>query len=108
MLHLKLSLCDVTNFLQVNTPNGVVQGKIEQIRHNREVVSFLGVPFGEPPIGDLRFRPPQMVKPWSGVYQATEPAKACIQGRDEVYVSFRFHISLLLSIERRCEIPTLQ
>jgi para-nitrobenzyl esterase len=33
---------------------------------------FRGVPFAEPPIGDLRFRPTVKVKPWSGERDATK------------------------------------
>ena len=31
---------------------------------------FKGIPFSEPPVGDLRWRPPQPVKNWDGVRQA--------------------------------------
>jgi len=33
---------------------------------------FRGVPFAEPPVGPLRFRPPQIVKPWAGERDATQ------------------------------------
>ena len=36
------------------------------------VRTFLGVPYAAPPVGDLRFRAPQPVKPWSGIRDATE------------------------------------
>src|SRR5580765_2512383 len=39
------------------------------------VVVFKGVPFAAPPIGDLRFRPPQPVDRWDGTRQATEWTK---------------------------------
>jgi para-nitrobenzyl esterase len=40
---------------------------------------FLGVPFAEPPVGDLRFRPTLPPAPWSGVKDATRQAPACLQ-----------------------------
>src|SRR3954452_17800325 len=39
------------------------------------VCVFKGVPFAAPPVGELRFRPPQRVAPWDGVRPATEWTK---------------------------------
>src|SRR5690349_4522760 len=36
------------------------------------VVRFKGVPFAQPPVGALRFRPPQPVEPWAGVREAKQ------------------------------------
>lgn len=43
------------------------------------VSAYLGVPFATPPVGDLRWRPPQPVKPWTGVRPADQFADACMQ-----------------------------
>ena len=43
------------------------------------VVAFKGIPFAAPPVGDLRWRRPQPVKPWTGVRQATEYGHDCMQ-----------------------------
>lgn len=43
------------------------------------VLSYKGIPFAAPPVGDLRWRPPQNVKPWAGVRPATEYGADCMQ-----------------------------
>jgi para-nitrobenzyl esterase len=43
------------------------------------VQAFKGIPFAAPPVGDLRWRPPQPAQPWSGVRPATEYGHDCMQ-----------------------------
>lgn len=49
---------------------GVKQGSVE---------SFKGVPFAAPPVGELRWRAPQPVKPWNGVRKADAYSADCMQ-----------------------------
>jgi para-nitrobenzyl esterase len=56
----------------------VTGGKAEGIV-NDGVASFKGIPFAAPPIGDLRWRPPQPVKKWKGMLNAEHFAPACPQ-----------------------------
>ena len=58
----------------IKVPGGAVQGKIE----GGEAV-FKGIPFAQPPVGDLRWKEPQPVKAWSGVKAASEFGHACAQ-----------------------------
>ncbi len=41
--------------------------------------AFLGVPFASPPVGDLRWKPPQGVAAWSGERPALASGRACLQ-----------------------------
>jgi para-nitrobenzyl esterase len=43
------------------------------------VHAFLGVPYAAPPVGELRWKPPQQLEPWSGTRKATAFAWRCIQ-----------------------------
>jgi len=51
---------------QAQTVNGVIEGKIEA----SGIRSFKGIPYAQPPVGELRFREPQPVSNWQGVRQA--------------------------------------
>ncbi|MFY0579491.1 carboxylesterase family protein [Cystobacter fuscus] len=59
---------------QAQVAGGIVQGSVEE-----GVLSFKGIPFAAPPVGDLRWRPPQPVQAWSGVRQATAFGHDCMQ-----------------------------
>ena len=46
---------------------------------NPAVTVFRGIPFAAPPVGDLRWRAPQPVKPWQGVRKVDQFGASCIQ-----------------------------
>ena len=48
--------------LTVQTKDGKVQGIRQKAATGRDVDMWWGIPFAEPPIGDLRFRAPKPVK----------------------------------------------
>ncbi len=58
----------------------VTGGEIKGVLEDGEAV-FKGIPFAAPPVGDLRWRDPQAVTPWTGVREAAEFGAACMQGR---------------------------
>jgi len=43
------------------------------------VQAYKGIPYAKPPVGDLRWRPPQPVVPWSGTLIADEFSPICVQ-----------------------------
>ena len=47
-------------FVKVKTSSGLVKGKTINV-FNRIIEEFLGIPFAEPPIGDLRFAKPKPI-----------------------------------------------
>ena len=44
------------------------------------VKAYLGVPFAAPPIRENRWRAPQPVKPWQGIWTANRCEAECVQG----------------------------
>ncbi|MCC8102090.1 MAG: carboxylesterase family protein [Clostridiales bacterium] len=62
----------------VNTTYGKVQG-IDLDGKYEGVTFFKGIPYAAPPIGDLRWAPPQDMEPWEGVRQCVEYAPIEIQ-----------------------------
>ena len=59
----------------VKTRDGAVRGVVT---HNYR--SFRGIPFARPPLGALRFAPPQPVQTWTGELDATAYQHNCFQG----------------------------
>ncbi len=57
-----------------NVAGGTVRGELAA-----PGAVFKGIPFAEPPVGELRWREPQPVKPWRGVREATRYSAACMQ-----------------------------
>lgn len=58
----------------VKLHDGAVEGGVQA-----DILSFKGIPFAQPPVGDLRWRPPQPVKAWTGVRKALAYGPDCAQ-----------------------------
>ena len=59
----------------IETKSGKIQGYKEDV-----LEIFKGIPYAEPPIGDLRFCPPVLKKSWDGVLDAMEYGPCAFQG----------------------------
>src|SRR5579863_10276243 len=62
--------------VRVRVDGGEIKGAVQN-----GVLAFKGVPFAAPPVGSLRWRPPQPVKPWTGIKTATKYGHDCMQKR---------------------------
>ncbi len=60
----------------VKTENGYVRGIPAA---DPRVISFKGIPFAAPPVGDLRWRAPQPARDWEGVRDCLEFAPISMQ-----------------------------
>jgi para-nitrobenzyl esterase len=58
----------------VHLASGTLEGTM-----SGEIAVFKGIPFAQPPVGPLRWRPPQPNAPWSGIRDAAKPSRPCMQ-----------------------------
>jgi para-nitrobenzyl esterase len=56
----------------------ITQGVLAGV-NNGYIESFKGIPYAAPPIGDLRWRPPQLAHKWSGIRDADRFGNDCTQ-----------------------------
>lgn len=71
--------------MQVRTTNGILQGLVDETG----LRIFYGVPFARPPVGDLRWRPPQPPENWEGVRSAEHFGPRAMQLRPFGDMNFR-------------------
>ena len=71
--HLKLEAQSPDDVCVASTPSGLVRGAVRGIG-----CTYLGIPYGAPPVGDLRWKPPRPRAPWApAVLSATTPPPTC-------------------------------
>ncbi|WP_022891292.1 carboxylesterase/lipase family protein [Agromyces subbeticus] len=73
----------------ITTSHGRIRGSEEA----GGVLRFAGIPFAAPPVGELRWRPPQPPEPWEGVRDASRFGNTAIQTIDTKMIDFRSEVS---------------
>lgn len=63
----------------LRTVYGDVQGHYMTTVKGRNVAAFEGIPYAEPPVGDLRFANPEKKRPWKQPRDGTKKGPICIQ-----------------------------
>ncbi|XP_031631918.1 esterase B1-like isoform X2 [Contarinia nasturtii] len=64
----------------VSTKSGMVRGLVDKTLLRRMTfVSYKGIPYAKPPIGELRFKAPEPVEPWSNVLNTFQHGNKCPQ-----------------------------
>jgi para-nitrobenzyl esterase len=76
VLFTPLTIIAASSAPKVKTHSGIVEGKVEG-----QVHAFLGIPYAQPPVGDLRWKPPVPVAKWDGVRRAADFGAHCMQGK---------------------------
>lgn len=72
--------------LQIRTDKGDLEGKLSD---DGSVRAFLGIPYAAPPMGPLRWKPPQPAEAWTGVRTAQSYGNHCIQANQ--FADMTFH-----------------
>lgn len=65
----------------VKITSGPVRGKHDPAT---EVTVFRGIPFAKPPVGDLRWKAPQVVEPWKDIRDCTSFGPSCLQPKASI------------------------
>jgi para-nitrobenzyl esterase len=82
-----ISMPRIDSLRQVHAASGPVvetsSGRLEGVAHG-DLLVFRGIPFARPPVGPLRFRPPEPPAPWTGIRAATSFGPGGPQGVNPV------------------------
>ncbi|KAL5280164.1 CES5A.2 family protein [Megaselia abdita] len=64
---------------------GILVGHYSKTINGREISNFKGIPYAEPPVGDLRFKSPQPFPAWKGERSAINDTADCFQVEASVH-----------------------
>ena len=69
----------VTTPAAISDPVNTATGRVAGVTLPSGVRAFKGIPFGAPPVGDLRWKEPQPPARWEGVRRADQFGNVCVQ-----------------------------
>ncbi|XP_060525635.1 juvenile hormone esterase-like isoform X2 [Cylas formicarius] len=64
--------------LVLDINDGPIRGVLQETDSGKTFYAFKGIPYAQPPLGELRFKPPRFPQPWSDVLDTTEDSQSCI------------------------------
>jgi para-nitrobenzyl esterase len=68
---------NLQNSKTVKITSGLISGR--PVDGMADIQVYKGIPYAAPPVGDLRWKPPQPVVPWEGVKPSTQYGTVCPQ-----------------------------
>ncbi|XP_033228633.1 esterase E4-like [Belonocnema kinseyi] len=79
-LKIFFSISCINAALKVKILDGTIQGTEMKTRNGRTISAFFGIPYANPPTGNLRFKEPVALKiKWTGVRSAVNETHSCLQ-----------------------------
>ncbi|CAH1800627.1 unnamed protein product, partial [Owenia fusiformis] len=82
--------CIRLNAMGINTNSGLVHGVMSKSPQGQIVEEYLGIPYADPPVGDLRFAKPKAYRMFpNGTYNATSYRNSCFGYIDETFGDFK-------------------
>lgn len=100
-----VTVIPLTNGLPVDLIVDTTQGKLQGFELD-ESYAFWGIPFAQPPVGNLRLRDPQPPESWADVRNATEHSDGCMQRCHEPPPACPVNVSTLM-FNRTSKLPPL-
>src|SRR5688572_28961519 len=79
LVAMALAASVVTTPAAISDPVKTASGQLAGVTLASGVRAFKGIPFGAPPVGDLRWKEPQPVAKWDGVRKADTFGNVCVQ-----------------------------
>ena len=70
------------NSPEAEVTGGLISGTVNE---DGSVLIYKGIPYAAPPVGDLRWKSPQPVKPWEGVKECIQYSAAAVQGEQKPF-----------------------
>ena len=77
LLGMQAAPAQQVSYVRLRTADGVLEGVVST---DGKVRTFKGIPYAAPPVGPLRWKPPQPVTPWIGVRKAADYGPRAMQG----------------------------
>ncbi|XP_049862978.1 venom carboxylesterase-6-like [Schistocerca gregaria] len=72
-------LLSATTAVEVYTNSGRVRGRTYSSKNGKQYAGFHGIRYAAPPLGQYRFKDPQLPESWTGVKDTIEDGEQCLQ-----------------------------
>ena len=91
-MNIKITISIFSLFLIVSCGQSVNQESLREIEEGsligmegeNNTFVWKGIPFAQPPVGDLRWKAPLDASAWEGTYEAIDFKSACFQGSNRI------------------------
>jgi carboxylesterase type B len=68
-----------TEDLHLEIKDGKILGRYITSERGKIVKAFMGIPYAQPPVGELRFKAPQKVQAWEGIKRTQYDGNVCMK-----------------------------